>query len=139
MELAVAGGVGFGPEQHADVGGEVAGGRGQRVRPSEPGETHETLVGRYPARLYGLLAHAGLEALLEPAVLALVPVVLVYWAIFVAPALVRQVPPHRPLKEALAALAGDLSVVLPTGLVAAHHADKVALPQVPVLGVAVPV
>jgi hypothetical protein len=38
--------------------------------------------------------HAIFEALLEPAVLALVPVVLVYRTVFTAPALVRQVPAH---------------------------------------------
>ena len=35
--------------------------------------------------------------------LALIPMVLVYGTVFVAPALVGQVPPDGPLEEALAA------------------------------------
>ena len=50
-----------------------------------------------------LLPHAHLEALSQAAVLALVAVVLVDRAAPGAAALVRQVPPHGPLEEALAA------------------------------------
>lgn len=132
----VSGGVGLRPEQHGDVGGEVAGGSSQRVGAAEP-ESHQTLVGRDPARLDSLLPHPSLETLLEPAVLALVAVVLVYRAVLVAPAGVGQVPSHRPLEETLAALARHLSVVLPTGLVRADHADQVLV--VLVLVDAVPV
>ncbi len=46
--------------------------------------------------------HAHLKALLEPAVLALVAVVLVNWAAPTPPALVGQVAPHGTLEEALA-------------------------------------
>ena len=51
--------------------------------------------------------------------------VLVDGAVPVPPAGVAQVPPHRALEEALAALAGELAVVLPAGLVPAHHAVHV--------------
>ena len=50
-----------------------------------------------------LFPHAHLEALSQAAVLALVAVVLVDRAAPGAAALVRQVPPHRPLEKALAA------------------------------------
>ena len=50
-----------------------------------------------------LFPHAHLEALSQAAVLALVPVVLVDRAAPGAAALICQVPPHRPLEEALAA------------------------------------
>ena len=46
--------------------------------------------------------HAHLETLFEAAVLALVAVVLVNGAVAGASALIRQVPAHRPLEEALA-------------------------------------
>ena len=57
--------------------------------------------------------------------LALVAVVLVDGAVLVAPAGVGQVAPDGPLEEALAALAGDLAVVLARGLVSTHHADQI--------------
>lgn len=69
--------------------------------------------------------HADFEALLQPAVLTLVPVVLVDGAVSVPPAGVSEVPPHRTLKEAFASLAGELTVMLPTGLVPTHHAVHV--------------
>lgn len=69
--------------------------------------------------------HADFEALLQAAVLTLVPVVLVDGAVPVPPAGVRKVPPHRALKEAFAALAGELAVMFPTGLVPADHAVHV--------------
>lgn len=69
--------------------------------------------------------HADFEALLQPAVLALVPVVLVDGAVSVPPAGVGQVPPHGALEEALASLAGELAVMLPAGLVPANHAVHV--------------
>lgn len=65
--------------------------------------------------------HADFEALLQPAVLTLVPVVLVDGTVSIPPAGVSQVPPHRALEEALASLAGELAVMLPAGLVPAHH------------------
>ncbi len=43
--------------------------------------------------------HAHLEALLQPAVLALVAMVLVHRAVAVAPARVAQVPTYAPLEE----------------------------------------
>lgn len=46
-------------------------------------------------------------------------------AVPVPPAGVRKVPPHRALKEAFAALAGELAVMFPTGLVPADHAVHV--------------
>ena len=69
--------------------------------------------------------HTDFEALLQPAVLTLVPVVLVDGTVSVPPAGVSEVPPHRALKEAFASLAGELTVMLPTGLVPAHHAVHV--------------
>lgn len=69
--------------------------------------------------------HADFQALLQSAVLALVPVVLVDGTVSVPPAGVSEVSPHRALKEAFASLAGELTVMLPTGLVPAHHAVHV--------------
>lgn len=81
----------------------------------------------YRAQLSGLTfsPHADFEALLQAAVLTLVPVVLVDWTVSVPPAGVREIPPHRALKEAFASLAGELTVMLPTGLIPAHHAVHV--------------
>ena len=98
----VAGGVGLGPQQHGDVGAEVAGGGTERVGAAEP-EAHQTLVRRDPAGLDGLLPHPHLEALLEAAVLALVPVVLVDGTVLVPPAGVGQVPSDGAFEETLAA------------------------------------
>lgn len=51
-----------------------------------------------------------------------------------SPARVVEVPPDAPLKEALAALAGEHAVVLPAGLVpahnAVHHAGLVLIPDI---------
>lgn len=69
--------------------------------------------------------HADFQALLQPTVLALVPVVLVDGAVSVPPAGVGEVSSHWALKEAFASLAGELTVMLPTGLVPAHHAVHV--------------
>ena len=55
-----------------------------------------------PPWLHRLLPHSCLVALLQPAMLTLVPMVLVDRAVLVPPALVRQVPSHRPLEKALA-------------------------------------
>lgn len=74
-----------------------------------------------------LPSHSHLETFLESAVLALVPVVLVDGTVPVAPARVRQVPADAALEEGLAALAGELTVVLAAGLVAADHALDVLL------------
>ena len=46
--------------------------------------------------------HSHLETFLEATVLALIAVVLVDGAVAGAPALVRQIPPHRALEETLA-------------------------------------
>ena len=82
--------------------------------------------------------HAHFEALFQSAVLALIPVVLVYRTVLVAPAGVGQVPSDGAFEETLAALAGHLPVVFPAGLVAADHALEV-LGVLPVLVDAVPV
>jgi len=66
--------------------------------------------------------HADLETLLEAAVLALVAMVLVDWAVAAASTRVRQVATHRALEEALASFARELAVVLPRTLVAADDA-----------------
>ena len=71
--------------------------------------------------------HAHLEALLQPAMLTLVPMVLVDRAVLVPPALVRQVPPHRPLEKALATLTGDLAIVLSTALIRADHTYEISV------------
>ena len=55
-----------------------------------------------PPWLDRLLPHPCLVALLQPTVLTLVPMVLVYRAVLVPSALVSQVPSHRPLEKALA-------------------------------------
>ena len=52
--------------------------------------------------VYTFSPHSHLETFLEAAVLALVAVVLVDGAVAGAPALVRQIPPHRALEETLA-------------------------------------
>lgn len=72
-----------------------------------------------------LSPHSDFQALLQPAVLALVPMVLVDGTVSVPPAGVTQVPSDRALEEALAALAGKLAVVFAAGLVPAHHAVHV--------------
>ena len=64
--------------------------------------------------------HPVLDTLLEAAVLALVAVMLVDGTVPRTPARVRQVPPHRPLKETLAPFARELSIVLPRALVPTH-------------------
>lgn len=64
--------------------------------------------------------------------------VLINLAVTVGPAGVAQVPPDAPLEEALAALAGEDTVVLAAGLVPTHHAVHLdaTLVLVPVLLVA---
>lgn len=69
-----------------------------------------------------LSPHADFEAFLEAAVLALIAVVLIHGAVSVPPAAVGQVAAHGALEEALAALTGELAVVLAARLVSAHHA-----------------
>jgi len=66
--------------------------------------------------------HADFETFLEAAVLTLVAMVLVDGAVAAAAARVRQVSTDRALKEALAALARELAVVLSGALVAADDA-----------------
>lgn len=51
--------------------------------------------------------HAHLEALLQPAVLALVAMVLVHRAVAVAPARVAQVPTYAPLEETFTPYTGE--------------------------------
>ncbi len=67
-------------------------------------------------------AHAHFETFLEAAILALVPVVLVYGAGPTSSARVRQIPPHRTLEEAFATLARELSIVLAGTFVATDYA-----------------
>lgn len=66
--------------------------------------------------------HSQPEALLQPAVLAPVPVHAVHHAVLVARTLVVDHGRLRPPEEALAALARDHAVVHAAGLVAAHLA-----------------
>ncbi|KFM61896.1 hypothetical protein X975_26569, partial [Stegodyphus mimosarum] len=117
----------FGPQQQGDKAGQV----GMRAIESVAvGQCHlaweSMLAWGDPPPLYRwaptLPSHSHLEAFLEPAVLALVPVVLVDRTVPVAPARVRQIPPDAPLEEGFAALARELTIVFPTGLVATHHA-----------------
>lgn len=72
-------------------------------------------------------SHAALEAFLQPTILTLVAVVLVYGAVPRPSARVGQVPPHWALEEALAALAGELSIVLARAFVPTHHTLYVRL------------
>lgn len=74
-------------------------------------------------RLLTLQHHPLLYALLEPAVLAPVPLRLRDLAVAVRHARVHPPVLHRPLEEALAALAGDDAVVQARRLVLADHAD----------------
>ena len=83
-------------------------------------------IGRPPGRHLGarpgrVAPHAHGQALLQAAVLAPVPVVLVDVAVLGEAALVPLVLPHGPLEEALAALADDHPIVAAAGAVAAHH------------------
>ena len=87
------GGVRLGADEHGDVGAEVTHGGAQGVCTARKPVSHEALVRRYSAWLHGLLPHPHLEALLESAVLALVPVVLVNRTAFVAATLIGEVPP----------------------------------------------
>ena len=66
-------------------------------------------------------SHAGLEAFLEPAVLALVPMMDVNGTVPAPSACVRQVPTYRALEEALASFARVLSVMLTRALVRANY------------------
>ena len=50
---------------------------------------------------------------------------LVDGTVAVPPACVTEVPSHRTLEEAFTALAGELTVMLATGLIPAHHAVHV--------------
>ena len=72
-------------------------------------------------------SHPSLQTFLEPAVLTLVPVVLVNGAVSAAPARVGEIPSDWPLEETLASLAGELTVVLPWTLVTAHDAFDAGL------------
>ena len=54
-----------------------------------------------------------------------IPVMLAYRAVLVAPAGVGQVSSEGAFEETLASLACDLTVMLPAALVAAHHAHQV--------------
>lgn len=68
------------------------------------------------------LLHAELEAFLEPAVLALVAMVLVDWTVVVSSTRVRQVSTHRTLEEALTSLTRQYSVMFARTLVTADYA-----------------
>ena len=94
---------------------------------------------RNSARLHRLLPHPHLETLLESAVLTLVPMMLIYGTVLVAAASVGQVPPDRPLEEALAALTSDLAIVFARTLVRADNTDEILAIAVTVLVDAVPV
>ena len=67
-------------------------------------------------------SHADLEALLEPTILALVPVMLVDGAVATAATCVCEVTADRSLEEALASLASELSIVLAARLVTTNDA-----------------
>jgi len=64
-------------------------------------------------------SHAGLETLLEAAVLTLIAMMLVDRTVAVSAARVGQVASHRALEETLASLASELAVVLAGALVPA--------------------
>lgn len=66
-------------------------------------------------------SHADFKAFFEAAVLTLIAVVLVDRTIPVGTACVSEVPPYTPLEKALAALAGELAVVLAARFVPTHH------------------
>ena len=72
---------------------------------------------RQRARAVTFSSHADLEALLEPAVLALVAVVLIDDAVLVAAASVLEVSADRALEETFAALARILPVMSSTNKV----------------------
>jgi len=72
-------------------------------------------------------SHSRLDALLEATVLALVAMMLVDGTVPVPSARVCQVPTNRPLEEALAPFARELSIVLSGTLVAADDALNVQL------------
>ncbi len=86
-------------------------------RPGVPSPRHPVLPDRRQH-------HPLVEALLEAAVLAPVPLRLVDLAVAVGNAVVDPLVLHRSLEEALAALAGDDAVVQPRRLVLADHADE---------------
>lgn len=127
--------VGFCPQQHGDEAGQV----GVPVQGVAAVESHlgmeRVLCGWDAASLNGFPPHAGLEAFLEAAVLALVAVVLVNRAVAAPPARIGEVPADTALEEALAALAGELTIVLAGALVAAHHTLNLLLVAVRHAGV----
>lgn len=69
------------------------------------------------------LLHASPEALLEPAVTTLVPLIFVYHALPAKPAGVHVVLPHAPPEESLAAVTARGSVVFTGGPIATDGAQ----------------
>uniref|UniRef100_A0A8W7PEH8 Secreted protein n=1 Tax=Anopheles coluzzii TaxID=1518534 RepID=A0A8W7PEH8_ANOCL len=80
-------------------------------------------VKNQPAQILTIAAHATGETLLQPAVLAPVPVVLRHLAVHRAAALVAELFADRPLEEALAALAADRAIVATGGPIATHQTE----------------
>jgi len=78
------------------------------------------LSGRDPTSLDSFPPHPGLETFLEPAVLTLVPVVLVNRTVPGSAACVGQIPAHGALEETLTALARELTVVFARALISTH-------------------
>ena len=68
------------------------------------------LVGK-SASLHGFFTHTNFQAFFQPAVLALVSVVLIDGAVALRTACVRQIPPNASLEEAFAAFASVNAVV----------------------------
>ena len=72
--------------------------------------------------LDGIFFHASLEAFLQSAVPALVPLVLVHGAAPGEPAAVGVFLPHAPSEESLTAIAGGGAVVLASGSITTYSA-----------------
>ena len=66
-------------------------------------------------------SHPHLQTFLEPAVLTLIPVMLVDGAGAVASAGVGQVPPHGSLEETFTTFAGKLSVMFARTFIRTHY------------------
>lgn len=74
-----------------------------------------------------LSSHSHFQALFEPAILTLVPMMLVNRTVPIATARIRQIPPDAPLEKRLAPFARELTIMLAGRLVAAHHAFDMLL------------
>lgn len=103
-------------------GGSGGRSRGVTVGERELARQSWRLRRGHSTSLHRFSSHPHFQALLKPTVLALVTMMLVDWTVSAASTGIRQVPSDASFEEAFTPFASELSVVLPTGLVAAYNA-----------------